>query len=162
MGVGADHQRRAPVEMMAERLLLARRLGMDVDDHRVGLLAERAGGELAVDRGEGIVERVHEHPAHDVDDEHPRPVPGEEDAGAAPGRAGGIVGRPEEPLLVGGEGQRLALVEDVVAGGDHVGPGIEEGAEHLLGDAEAAGGVLAVDHDEIEPVARRRGPAAAG
>ena len=61
---------------------------MEVDDHRVGLLAERAGGELAVDRGEGIVERIHEDAAHDVDDEDARAVPGEEDAGAAAGRAG--------------------------------------------------------------------------
>ena len=99
---------------------------MEIDDDRVGLLAERAGGELAIDRGEGIVERVHEDAAHDVDDENPRPVPCEEYAGAAARGAGGIVGRAEEALLMRGEDQRLALVEDVVAGGHHVGAGVED------------------------------------
>src|SRR5262249_49825854 len=45
---------------------------------------------------------------------------------------------------------RLLLVPDMVAGGDHVGAGGVELGAQLLGDAEAAGGVLAIDHDEIE------------
>ena len=59
-----------------------------------------------------------------------------------------------------GEDQRLALVEDVVAGGHDVGAGIEHLAQDFLGDAEAAGGVLAVDDDEIELVVgdQRRQP----
>ena len=61
-----------------------------------------------------------------------------------------------------GEDKRLALVEDVVAGGHHVGAGVEDRAEHLLGDAEAAGRVLAVDDDEIEPVVGDDARAAAG
>ena len=40
----------------------------------------------------------------------------------------------------------------MVAGGDAVGAGVEEVLQHVLGDAEAAGRVLAVDDDEIEPV----------
>ena len=87
MGVRADDQRDAAVEVMAERLLLARRLGVEVDDDGVGLLAERTGGELAVDRRERIVERIHEDAAHGVDDEHARAVPRDIEAGAAAGRA---------------------------------------------------------------------------
>ena len=74
----------------------------------------------------------------------------------------GIVDRTQETLLPRGEDQRLALVEDVVAGRHHVGAGVEDRPEHLLGDAEAAGGVLAVDDDEIEPVVGDETRAAAG
>ena len=45
---------------------------MHVDDDGVGPLAERAGVELALDGGEGIVERGHQHPPHDVDHQHLR------------------------------------------------------------------------------------------
>ena len=48
------------------------------------------------------------------------------------------------------EHQRLALVEGVVAERDAIGAGIEEFVADRLGDAEAAGSVLAIDHDEIE------------
>ena len=51
------------------------------------------------------------------------------------------------------EHQRLLLVEGVVAERDDVGAGAEQVLEDGLGDAEAAGRVLAVDHHEIELVA---------
>ncbi len=37
---------------------------MDVDDDGVGRGLERAGRDLALERGEGIVERLHEDAAH--------------------------------------------------------------------------------------------------
>ena len=79
-------------------------------------LAERTGGQLALERGEGIVERVHEDPAHGVDDQDARAVPRHEEAGAAARRAGGIVERPEQARLALDEDERLALVEGMVAG----------------------------------------------
>ena len=88
--------------------------------------------------------------AHDVDDEHARAVPGGEDVGAAARRAGRIVDRAQEPVVAVGEGERLALVPDVVAGGHAIGAGREQLLQDLFGDAEAAGGVLAVDDDEVE------------
>ena len=108
---------------MAERLLLARRLGVEIDHDGVGALAQRAGVQLAVDRRERIVERVHEQPAHDVDDEDARAGAGLEQGRAAPGRAGRIVGRAHEPRLALDEDERLALVEGVVAERDGVGAG---------------------------------------
>jgi hypothetical protein len=39
----------------------------------------------------------------------------------------------------------------VVAAADHIGAGVDEFLVDGLGDAEAAGRVLAVDGDEIEP-----------
>ena len=65
----------------------------------------------------------------------------------------GIVDRPQQPRLALDEHQRLLLVEGVVAERHHVGAGIEQLLEDGLGDAEAAGRVLAVDDDEIELVA---------
>ena len=49
---------------------------------------ERTGGELALDRGERIVERIHEDAAHGVDHQHVLAVLGLDHGGAAPGRAG--------------------------------------------------------------------------
>ena len=48
VGMGADDEAGAAVDEMREAHLLRGRLGMEVDDHRVGLLAERTGGELAL------------------------------------------------------------------------------------------------------------------
>ena len=47
------------------------------------------------------------------------------------------------------EDQRLALVPHMIAGGHDVGAGVEQLGQDLLGYAEAAGSVLAIDHDEI-------------
>ena len=70
--------------------------------------------------------------------------------------ADGVVGGAENAAAthvgVGGDGhvfEDLALVPDVVAGGDDVGPKIEEFFGDGGGDAEAASGVFAVDDEEI-------------
>ena len=56
------------------------------------------------------------------------------------------------------EHQRLALVPRMIAAGDRVGAGIDHLAVDRLGDAEAAGRVLAVDDDAVElPVALQAG-----
>ena len=52
------------------------------------------------------------------------------------------------------ENQAVPLVEGVVAERHRIGAGIQELLQDGLGDAEAAGGVLAVDDDEIELIAR--------
>ena len=159
MGMGPHHDARPPVEEMPEALLLAGRLGVEVDDDGVRLFAHRAGRDQIVGAGEGIVEiGMHEHPAHDVGDQHPRAVLRLEQARAVAGRAGRIVRRPDEAVLPSGEGQRLALVPDVVAGGHRIGARLQRALEDLLGDAEAAGRVLAIDDDEVElPVGDQAG-----
>jgi DNA-binding IscR family transcriptional regulator len=56
---------------------------------------------------------------------------------------------------VGGDGhvfEDFALVPDVVAGGDDVGSEVEEFFGDGGGDAETAGGVLAVDDEEVDGV----------
>ena len=116
--------------------------------------------KLAIDRGERIVERIHEDAAHGIDDEHARAVLGLAQGRAAARRAGGIVERPDEARRALDEDQRLLLVPGMIAERDGVGAGVDQFAVDRLGDAEAAGGVLAIDHDEIElPVADEAGQA---
>jgi hypothetical protein len=44
------HEADAAVDEMAERLFLAGRLGVEIDDRRVAAAAQRAGGEFCFDR----------------------------------------------------------------------------------------------------------------
>ena len=93
---------------------------------------------------------MHEDAAHDVADEDAGAVAGEIDAGAFARRALRKIGRPQEAVDARRELQRLALVPDVIAGGHHVGAGRQRFAIDLLGDAEAARRVLAIDDHEVE------------
>ena len=79
----------------------------------------------------------------------------EAEAGGADGVVGGAEDAAAALVRVGGDGhvlEDLFLVPDVVAGGDDVGAEVEE----LFGDggrdAEAAGGVFAVDDEEVDGV----------
>src|SRR5947209_480183 len=73
---------------------------------------------------------------------------------AAPRRAWRIIGRPQKPRLALDEDKCLALIESMVAERHAIGASIEKIIADRLGDAEAAGGILAVDDDEVErPVA---------
>ncbi len=124
---------------------------MKIEDHRVRLLAQRTGFQLALAGDERIVEfGMHEDAAHDVGDEHARAVLRDEEIGAAAGRADRIVGRPQELVVPAGEGHGLLLVPDVIARRHHVGAGIDRLEKNLFRDAETAGGVLPVDDDEIQ------------
>jgi hypothetical protein len=90
----------------------------------------------------------------------PRAVLRIDQRGAAAGRAGREVDRAQQLRRALDEHQCFALVPGMVAAGDDVGTGIDELVIDRLGDAEAAGRVLAVDGDEIElPVADQTGQA---
>ena len=71
-------------------------------------------------------------------------------AAPRPGVPFGIIDRADQPRRALDEHQRLALVPGVIAERDGVGAGIDQFVVDRLGDAEAAGGVFAVDDDEIE------------
>ena len=131
---------------------------MEIDHDGVGRLAQRAGFEFAVDDGEGIVERRHEDAADAVDDQRALAVLGVDQRRAAARRALRKIRRANEARRALDEHQRLALVPGMVAERDGVGAGIDEFLVDRLGDAEAAGRVLAVDDDEVErPVADHAG-----
>ena len=150
VGVGADHEARAAIAEKAERLLLAGRLGMDVDDDGVGGLAQRARHQLAVGGGERIVERIHENAAHGIDHQHARAVLGLDHRRATARRAGGIIDRPDQFWRPLDENQRLLLVPGMIAERDRIGTSLDQLAIDRLRDAETAGRVLAIDHDQIE------------
>ena len=75
------------------------------------------------------------------------------DGRAASRRAGGEIGRPDQARLALDEHQRLALIERVIAERHGIDAHGEEFLENILGEAEAAGRVLAIDDDKIEPPA---------
>ena len=99
--------------------------------------------------------RMHEDAAHDVGDQHASAIAGIKQPGALAGCAGGIVGRTQELIVPRAEGNRLLLVPDVVAGGHHIGTGIDRLEIDVFGNAEAASGILAIDDDKIELSGRR-------
>src|ERR1041384_7545989 len=139
--------------MISEGLLFARRLGVEVADGDVATLAERTDGKLALDGGKRIIELLHEDAAHGIDDQDARAVLRGQQRRALSRRAGRIVQGPDQFRRALYENQRLALVPSMIAERDDVGAGVADLVIDRLGNAEAAGGVLAVDRDEVEPPA---------
>src|SRR5947209_20353705 len=148
MGVGADDEAGAAVAEEADALLLAARLAMEIDDDGIGGNPARTGAELALQRSKRIVERRHEDSAERIDDEGMLAVLGLDQCGTAAGRAARIVGWPHQALGALDEHHRFALVPGMVAERHRVGAGIEKFLIDRFRDAEAAGGILAVDDDE--------------
>ena len=74
-----------------------------------------------------------------------------EEIGAAAGRPARIVERPDQTRLAGDEDERLALVEGMIAKRHAVRARRENIGADRLGDPKAAGRVLAVDNNEVEP-----------
>ena len=74
------------------------------------------------------------------------------------GRARRVVDRAQQPRVAVDVADDLALVPDMVAGGDDVDAGRVELCADFVGQAEAVRGVLGVDDDEVErKVAAQRG-----
>ncbi len=130
---------------------------MHVDEDDVGSFAQGTGGELRIHRGKRIVERIHESAAHRIDDENARARAGVEEANAAPRRTFGIIQRTENPVFIIDEAQDLALIEPMIARGEHVDAGCEQLVGNIARDAETASRVLAIGDDEVdvEPLAQR-------
>ena len=148
--MGAGDEGDAPVEDVPHGHLLAGRLGVDVDDDGVDGGADAVILQRLFRRRKRVVERIHEQPPHHLHHHHPAAAGGGINVGAETGRPLRIVERTEQARVFGDVADGLPPVPDVVAGGDGVGAGLVERPADLLGDAEAVGGVLAVDEDEIE------------
>ncbi len=95
MGMGADGHGNAAIGEMRQRLFLARRLGVKVEDDGVGGEAERTGGQFLLDGGERIVHRVHEDAADHAHHQHALALGRLIQPGAAPRRARRIIERPQ-------------------------------------------------------------------
>src|SRR5687767_12322676 len=149
VAVRADHGADAAVEVPAHCLRLAGRLAVHVDQDDRRLLAQL--GQHLVGLPERAVDWRHEHAAHEIQDGHAVRTELHRDVADAR-RAGRKVGRAQQQVLLGDVLDDLLLVPDVVAGREHVSALIQHLLGHRRRDAEAAGGVLAVDHAEVDGV----------
>ncbi len=82
--------------------------------------------------------------------------------GPASRRARRIIDRADQCRLALDIGQRLALVEGMVAQGDNIGASIAQALEMTFDQPFAVTGILAIDHDEIELVLRNKARQALG
>src|SRR5437660_1924208 len=108
-------------------------------------------GQDLVGLAERAVDRGHEDAAHEVEHGHAVRA-GLHGHVADARRAGREVGRTQEQVLLRDVLHDLLLVPDVVARGQHVGALLEHLLGHRPRHAEAAGGVLAVHHAEVDRV----------
>src|SRR5499427_10818057 len=150
MSMGAYYEAHLAIEKVPHRLLLARGFRVEVDDNGVGYRLERAGGDFTLQCCKRIVERIHEDAAHSVDDKYAGAVAGIDQCGAASRRSFRIVDRADEPWRAFDEDQSVLLIPGMIAERDRIRAGRNEVVINRLCDSKTAGGILAVDDDEIE------------
>ncbi len=155
VGVGAEQGGDAAIEIPAQGNFFAGGFAVQVEE-------DDLGGDLAeelVGLTEGVVAGGHEDAALQVHDGVA--LAGGElalvdaEARGADGIVGGAQDAAAANVGVGGDGhvlEDLALVPDVIAGGDDVGAEVEELFRDGGGDAEASGGVLSVDDEEVDGI----------
>ena len=150
--MGADHRGDPAVEPAGDGDLLARRLGVEVDDHDLRLLPRLL--DERVDHLERPAGDVEEQPAHQVDDRDRRAVGRRGDRERAARRTGCDVRRADHPLRLLEVGRDLVARPDVVAQRDDIRTGGEQLVGELRRQPASIRGVLAVDDAER----RRRAP----
>jgi len=134
--MGAEDGGHASIQMPAQRHLLARHLGVEVDDHHVGLAVESL--QDRVDLGERRARHPELHRAAQVDDRDP--LAGDLDNCVSASRvAVRVVGRAHDAVGAIQVPVGLAVSVDVIAGRDHVGAGGEQLLRRPLGDSQPAG-----------------------
>jgi len=149
--VGPDDGAHATVEEPAHADLLARCLGVHIDEDVVDAPAQV--GQDRVDLDEGRAPGAQEEVARERDDAEAHAAAVDDD-GAVAGLRAQVVGGPDDPLLLVEVGVDLAAAVGVVAERDDVDAAVEELVGELRRDPEPAGDVLAVDHDEVRRMLR--------
>ena len=156
VGVGAEDGGDAAIEVPAEGGFFASGFGVEVEEDYFGIGVALDEGEELVGFAEGVVGAGHEDAALEVDDGVLGAVAEfafvEAEAGGAVGEVCGAEDAAAARVGRGGDGHvldDLFFVPDVVAGGDDVSAEVEELFCDGGRDAEAAGGVFAVDDEEI-------------
>ena len=143
MGMSADKRGDASVDVMRHRHLLARRLGVEIDEHGDVL---RDFGEDAVDRLERTVHRLHEDATLNVHDCELECWSGDERPSAA-GAFGSEVDRTDDALQCADLPRELLLAPRVVAERDRVRARVEDLLRERCGEPRARRAVLGIDHD---------------
>ena len=123
---------------------------MHVHEHVGGAAAQLAKDSVRF--GERRTRRFQEQHPRQVHDAQAHAVL-LDDRVAAPRRRLRVVRRPHDPLVAVEQLVDVAVTERVVAERDRIGAGIEQRHRDLGRDPDAAGGVLAVDHDEVDALA---------
>jgi hypothetical protein len=150
--VGANHGADATIKESSHCDLLARRLGVHVDENDGRLLAEPR--YLLVHDEEGILERrVHERAPLGVHhrDLDPRTVRKLEHDRAVAGSAGWVVNRTEETRLGVEVRDDLPLVPDMIATGDDSDTAAQKIDADLRRNPAPSRRVFTVHDDEIDP-----------
>ena len=125
---------------------------MHIDYDRIGMVAQTASIQFPLQRRKRIVERVHEHASHYLDDKHLRTVASHLHGCAPPRCSRGIICRTHQFILPLYEYQSFALIPGMVAKCHHVGSRIEKVVKDIFGDAEPSGRVFTVDHNKMDVV----------
>src|SRR3989475_1739157 len=145
VGVRAYHRTRPAVQVPAHRVLLGRRLSVHTAQGDARL---RTRAEDRVSGAKGVVERVQEDPPDQVHDQH-LTTPCFDQAPPLAGGGRRVVRGPQDALEVRQLSDKLFLGEDVVSARDDVRAGGFQLGGDLGGQAEPAGGVLAVDDRQV-------------
>ena len=157
MGVGSPHGLDPAVQIPPHGPLLTGGLGVEVHKHQVGLhLRQNPVGGVEG----GVQVGIQLKPAHEVHHPQPQPLGPLIDPKAPAGEVGGKVGRPQDVGAVLQIVLDLQLVPGVVAQGDHIRPGVKN-LLRVLGQQAQTGGVLPVDHGEVDVIFLLQGPQAA-
>jgi hypothetical protein len=151
VGVGAEDDAGAAVEVPAEGDFFAGGFGVYVDDDDFDvardLLDDAIDGlERAIDDG------PHEEPAHERDNGDARPALGLVGSIFAANGGGREVGRPDDAVGAGENGDDFAAAIDVVAHGHEVDAVAAEFFVERGGEAGAAGDVFDVGDDAVDGV----------
>src|SRR5215218_9202872 len=147
--VGPEHGLRPPIEIMAERQLLARGLGVRIDEHEVDALFLQLGdGPVRGLEGRHL-RPLYEHASQHVGDAHGY-ASGPEEAPSRPGVFLSEVGGTHHPAVLFEELPVAFSVKSVISQGQKVGDG-EQGRAALARDPAPRGRrVLGVGNDGVE------------
>lgn len=116
-------------------------------DRRLGLEGRQFPGR----DDKRVLEGRHEGPTLEIQDPKRGAASSGDDSRSSTRHLGGIVGRAHETGFGLKELGDLALVPEMIPGGDDINPGREDLRRGGGCDAGASGGVLTVGHDVVEP-----------
>ena len=147
--VGTDNETDLSIKVPSEGDFFGGRLGVEIDDHNRRLCLEH--GQFPGSHDERILEGCHECPPLEVQDTQWRTTRTGDHGAPTTRNLGRIVGRTHEARFRLQELGHLALVPEMVPGGDDVDTGGKDLGRGGGRDSGAAGGVLAIGHDVVEP-----------
>ena len=146
--MGADHGGNAAVQVPTHGHFFAGEFGVEID--KPDLYAGVEFLENAIRLAERAIGAGHVHAALQIDHRHLDAVPGLHRDHAQARQFFGIIGWTQQPRLAGHVVVNFFLIEDMIAGGEHVQADAEQFLGDLGSDSEAAGRVLGVGDRQVD------------